>query len=91
MNKTELVAAIAKETEVTKKDIEKVLKAFTLTVQKELKKKDGKVQIPELGSFKATKRNARTVRNPRTGEKMQSKACNVAKFAPAKALKDAIN
>jgi len=90
MNKTELVAAIANETGVTKKDIEKVIKAFTLTVHAELKKGE-KVQLPELGSFKANKRNARTVRNPRTGKTMESKACMVAKFTAAKALKDAIN
>ena len=90
MNKGELVSAIAKETSVTKKDIEKVIKALTLTVQSELKA-GGKVQIPELGSFKAAERAAREVRNPRTGKKMKSPACKVAKFTAAKALKDAVN
>ena len=55
MNKGELVAAIAKETEVTKKDVEKVLKALTQTIHAELKE-GGKVQIPELGSFKTAER-----------------------------------
>ena len=90
MNKAELVAAIANETGVTKKDIEKVLKALTTTIQSELAKGE-KVQIPELGSFKVNERNARTVRNPRTGETMESPACKVAKFTAAKALKDAVN
>ena len=90
MNKGELVTAIAKETGVTKKDIEKVLKALTGTIQAELKN-GGKIQLPELGSFKAAERAAREVRNPRTGKKMQSPACKVAKFTAAKALKDAIN
>ncbi|MBR2531550.1 MAG: HU family DNA-binding protein, partial [Lachnospiraceae bacterium] len=54
-------------------------------------KDGGKVQIPELGSFKAAERAAREVRNPRTGKKMKSPACKVAKFTAAKALKEAIN
>lgn len=89
MNKSELVAAIANETGVTKKDIELVIRSLTNTVTAELKN-GGKVQIPDLGSFKAAKREARTVRNPRTGESMQSPACTVAKFTAAKALKDAV-
>ena len=89
MNKSELVAAIANETGVTKKDIELVIRSLTNTVTAELKN-GGKVQIPDLGSFKAAKREARTVRNPRTGESMQSPACTVAKFTAAKALMDAV-
>lgn len=89
MNKSELVTAIANETGVTKKDIELVIRSLTNTVTAELKN-GGKVQIPDLGSFKAAKREARTVRNPRTGESMQSPACTVAKFTAAKALKDAV-
>ena len=45
MNKTELVAAIADQAGLTKKDAEKALNAFTDVVKKELKKKDGKVQL----------------------------------------------
>ena len=90
MNKGELVTAIAQDTGVTKKDIEKVIKSLTGAIQTELKA-GGKVQIPELGSFKVAERAAREVRNPRTGKKMKSKACKVAKFAAAKALKEIIN
>ena len=90
MNKSELVAAIAKDTGVTKKDIEAVIKGLTATIHKELHK-GGKVQIPELGSFKISERAARTVRNPRTGESMKSPACKVAKFTAAKAFKEAVN
>lgn len=87
MNKTELVNAIAEVSGVSKKDIDKVVKGLTAAIRDELKA-GGKVQIPELGTFKATERKARTVRNPRTGETMKSPACKVAKFSPAKALKD---
>ena len=90
MNKSELIAAIAKDTGVTKKDIEAVIKSLTTTIHTELRN-GGKVQLPELGSFKASERAARTVRNPRTGESMESPACKVAKFTAAKAFKDAVN
>ncbi len=89
MNKGELVAAIANETGITKKDVEQVIKALTCTITAELKE-GGKVQIPELGSFKTAERAAREVRNPRTGKKMKSPACKVAKFTAAKALKEAV-
>ena len=90
MNKSELVTAIAENTGVTKKDIEAVLKGLTTVIHAELNN-GGKVQIPDLGSFKISERAARTVRNPRTGESMESPACKVAKFTAAKAFKDAVN
>ena len=89
MNKNELVSAIAAKSEVSKKDIEKVIKALTATIQEEVKA-GGKVQLPDLGSFKCNERKERTVRNPRTGEKMVSPACKVAKFTPAKAFKECV-
>lgn len=91
MNKNELLAAVAKDTGITKKDIEAVLKSLTATIHAELQKPDGKVQIPDLGSFKSSERAARTVRNPRTGESIESPACKVVKFTAAKAFKDAVN
>lgn len=90
MNKNELVNAIAEDCGVTKKDIEKVIKSLTVAIHKELGN-GGKIQIPDLGAFKCNERKARTVRNPRTGETMESPACKVAKFTPAKALKEAVN
>ncbi len=91
MNKAELVSAVAGAAELTKKDTEKALKALTAAITAELSKKGGKVALPELGSFKVVERKARKVRNPRTGETMTSPACKVAKFTPAKALKENIN
>lgn len=89
MNKAELVAAIAEDTKVTKKDIELVIKSLTANITEELKR-GGKVQIPELGSFKPVVRAERKVRNPRTGEEMTAPACKVAKFTVAKALREAV-
>ena len=59
MNKTELVAAIAKKTELSKKDAEKALKAFTDVVAEELKKGE-KIQLVGFGTFEVSERAART-------------------------------
>ncbi len=90
MNKNELVSAIAEDCGVAKKDVEKVIKSMTAAIHKELGQ-GGKIQIPDLGAFKCTDRKERTVRNPKTGESMISPACKVAKFTPAKALKESVN
>ena len=90
MNKTELVAAIAEQTGLTKKDAEAALKAFTDTVSKQLKKGD-KVQLVGFGTFEVTKRAAREGRNPQTGKAMKIKASKAPKFKAGKALKDMIN
>ena len=50
MNKTDLVAAMAEKAEVSKKDAEKVLKAFTDVVADALKNGD-KVQLVGFGTF----------------------------------------
>ena len=90
MNKTELVAAIAEQAGVSKKDAEKTLKAFTDVVADELKK-GGKVQLVGFGTFEVSERAAREGRNPQTGETMQIAASKSPKFKAGKALKDAIN
>ena len=90
MNKTELVDAIAKATELSKKDAEKAVKAFTDVVSKELKKK-GKVQLVGFGTFETAKRAARTGKNPQTGAAIKIPAATVPKFKAGKALKDAVN
>ncbi|MBR3307678.1 MAG: HU family DNA-binding protein [Lachnospiraceae bacterium] len=89
MNKTEFVAAIADKADLSKKDAEAVVKAFTETVEKELKK-GGKVQLVGFGTFEVAKRNARTGRNPRTGETMKIAASKTPRFKAGKAFKDAI-
>ena len=66
MNKTELIAAIAEKSELTKKDAEKALKAFTDVVADELKKGE-KIQLVGFGTFEVSERAAREGRNPQTG------------------------
>ena len=90
MNKTELVAAMAEKTELSKKDAEMALKAFTDVVAEELKKGE-KVQLVGFGTFEVAEREAREGRNPRTGETMTIAASKSPKFKAGKALKDSLN
>ena len=90
MNKAELVAAIAEKSELTKKDAEKALKAFTDVVTEELKK-GNKIQLVGFGTFEVAKRAAREGRNPQTGKAMKIPASSAPKFKAGKALKDEIN
>ena len=90
MNKTELVAAIADQAEISKKDAEKALKAFTDVVAEELKKGE-KIQLVGFGTFEVSERAARTGRNPQTGAEMTIPASKAPKFKAGKALKDSLN
>ena len=90
MNKTELVAAIAEQAEISKKDAEKALKAFTDVVAEELKKGE-KIQLVGFGTFEVSERAAREGRNPQSGETMTIAASKTPKFKAGKALKDSIN
>ena len=90
MNKTELVAAMAEQTNLSKKDAEAALKAFIDVVSEELKKGE-KVQLVGFGTFEVSERAAREGRNPQTGETMEIKASKTPKFKAGKALKDLMN
>ena len=90
MNKTELVAAMAEAAEISKKDAEKALKAFTDVVADELKKGE-KVQLVGFGTFEVSERAAREGRNPQSGEVMHITASKSPKFKAGKALKDMLN
>ena len=83
MNKTELIAAMAENSGLTKKDCEAALAAFTGAVETAMK-------MVGFGSFEVKERPARVGRNPRTGEPMTYPACKVPTFKPGKPLKDAI-
>lgn len=90
MNKTELVAAIAEKAELSKKDAEKALAAFTDVVADTLKNGD-KIQLVGFGTFEVSERAAREGRNPQTGETMKIAASKAPKFKAGKALKDMVN
>ncbi|MCI8381590.1 MAG: HU family DNA-binding protein [Lachnospiraceae bacterium] len=90
MNKMELVAAVAEQAEISKKDAEKAVKAFTDVIADELKK-GGKVQLVGFGTFEVSERAAREGRNPQSGKMMQIPASKAPKFKAGKALKDMLN
>ena len=90
MNKAELVAAMAENAGLSKKDAEAALKAFTDIVAEELKKGE-KIQLVGFGTFEVAERPAREGRNPRTGETMKIAASKAPKFKAGKALKDIVN
>ena len=90
MNKMELVAAVAEQAEISKKDAEKAVKAFTDVIADELKK-GGIVQLVGFGTFEVSERAAREGRNPQSGKMMQIPASKAPKFKAGKALKDMLN
>ena len=90
MNKTELIAAVAEKAELSKKDAEKAVKAFTDVVSEELVK-GVKVQLVGFGTFEVSERASREGRNPKTGNPMTIAASKTPKFKAGKALKDEVN
>ena len=90
MNKTELVAAVAEQAGLSKKDAEAAVKAFTDVVAEALKAGD-KIQLVGFGTFEVSERAARTGRNPQTGAEMTIAASKAPKFKAGKALKDSLN
>ena len=90
MNKTELIAAMAEQAELSKKDAEKALKAFVDIIGEELTKGE-KVQLVGFCTFEVSERPEREGRNPQTGEAMKIAASKSPKFKAGKALKDMMN
>ena len=89
MNKTELGEAIAKRTQLSKRDAHAALDAVLDTVHDELRK-GREVAITGFGKFHVAKRGARQGRNPATGEKIKIKASKAPKFTPGAGLKSAV-
>ena len=91
MNKSELIAAIAEKTELTKKDSERALNAFVASVTEALSAGD-KVQLIGFGTFEVRERKAREGRNPRNPEEViKIPASKAPVFRSGKALKEAVN
>lgn len=89
MNKADLIDKIHEVVGGTRADAERAVETMIDAIAASLKK--GKeVSIAGLGIFSTKTRNARTGRNPRTGETIDIPAMRVPKFRPAKALKDAV-
>ncbi len=90
MNKAELVDAIGRATDVSKRNIEQVLDAFRTTIVNEVKK-NNRVSLIGFGSFNPTKRGARSGRNPQTGAAMRIPASKGLRFAVSSTVKDVLN
>ena len=90
MTKTQLVAALAENTELDKAGANRVLEALTEIVTKEVAA-GGAVTLPGIGKFACRERPERMVRNPATGEQFKKEADKVVKMTIAKALKDSVN
>ena len=89
MNKTELIAAAAERSGLTKKDAEKALNAAIDAITAALVAGD-KVQVSGFGIFEVKEREARMGRNPHTGEPMEIAASRAPAFKASKTLKDAL-
>lgn len=89
MNKTELIAAVAENAGLSKKDGEKAVNAVLEAITGALVAGD-KVQLVGFGTFDVKERAARVGRNPKTKEEIQIPASRVASFKVGKALKDAV-
>ncbi len=89
MNKSELIAAVADKSELSKADAGKAVDAFVEVITKALKKND-KVSLVGFGTFAIRKRAARQGRNPKTGATLKIAASKNPAFKAGKALKDAV-
>ena len=90
MNKTELIAAVAENAGLTKKDTERVLNAAIDAITDSLVKGE-KVQLSGFGTFEVRERAERKGRNPKTGEVVSVPACKYLAFVSAKSVKENLN
>jgi DNA-binding protein HU-beta len=90
VNKADMIEQIAQAAEVSKSAAERAVDALVSAIKTSLKKGE-MVTLVGFGTFYVGKRQARTGRNPRTGEALKIAAAKIPKFRAGKALKDAIN
>jgi DNA-binding protein HU-beta len=90
MTKAEVVSKMAKEAGITKKAAAIALDAIVAAVHENLKQKDGKIRISELGTFRVVKKKARTGVNPQTRKKIKIAAAQVPRFSASRALREAV-
>ena len=90
MNKQELVANVAEQASLTKKDAEKAVNAVFESIKNALSEGD-RIQLIGFGTFETRERAARTGRNPQTGKEIQIAASITPAFKAGKKLKDALN
>jgi len=86
MNRAEVVARVARDSGLTKADVERVLGALLDHVSRALKKGE-KVKLVGFGVFDVARRRARSVLNPRTGAAIRIPARRMPRFTPGKDLR----
>ena len=89
MNKTELIAAVAEKTDLSKKDADAAVSAVLGAITDALKAGD-KIQLVGFGTFEVRNRAGKQGRNRRRGETLTVRASKVPAFKAGKALKDAV-
>ena len=90
MKKTELIAAVAEKSGISKKDAEKAVTAVIDTIIEAVAAGD-KIQLTGFGTFEQRTRNARTGCDPRTGNKIEIPASKVPAFKAGKEFKNIVN
>lgn len=90
MNKTELIDTIAQSASISKSDASKALMALLNTISGAVAEGDN-VTLIGFGTFSLSRREARTGRNPKTGEALKIEAKKIVKFKPGMALSNAVN
>jgi DNA-binding protein HU-beta len=88
VNKAELIEAVAKRCDLSKKDASSAIDATFDEIRKSVKREA--VNIVGFGSWQVSKRKARTGRNPQTGEAIKIKASKGVRFRPGKAFKESL-
>jgi len=90
MNKSELVSAVAENSEADRKTVEKIMDATFSAIMEALAEQQ-EVRLAGFGTFKVTERQARQGRNPATGETISIAASKVPSFKAGKEFKARIN
>jgi len=89
MNKSELIEALAARTETTKVAAGRAVDALVEIITAQVAKGND-VALIGFGTFKASKRAARTGKNPKTGEALKIAATTVPTFKAGAGFKAAV-
>ncbi|NML06332.1 integration host factor subunit beta [Sphingomonas sp. G-3-2-10] len=91
MIRSELVQALVEENPgLSIREVEKIVSVFFDEITDRLSQ-DGRVELRGFGAFSTRARDARTGRNPRTGETVDVDAKRVPYFKPGKEMRARLN
>jgi len=89
MSKNHLIEVAAKEANITKAAVTRVLNAVLAAIVESVAKNE-EIKLIGFGTFKTSKRLARTGRNPQTGKEIKIAATTVPRFTPGATFKSAV-